>query len=366
MRKQKWLRFLVILPLLFAMVFTNVYIDPANIFHDYSKEIAESILKGNATHFGGNNVNEREIKHQIIKEMPDKIDCIAMGPSLVMGVRSETVDSDTFYNLGVSGADFYDIMAQFGMMEVYGKSVNRVIFCMDSYFFDETIYETFERNENLKVYADYMVNKMNKIRVKKPQENRLKEKETEIRQLFSITYFQAAVNYIQSQNEYIGDRDRGRWGVVDENYTGTYYLPDASWVYFLDYQNRTEKDVIEDSEKYNMEFQFSKGKHISEYSKEVFEKLVEYLRNKGIEIDLFLCPLAPSLWNRVEVEKDNYPILDELEEYANHVAKKYDLKITGSYNPYNMEMSDKDFYDARHVRHEMLGTYFNFEDKVGD
>ncbi len=42
------------------------------------------------------------------------------------------------------------------------------------------------------------------------------------------------------------------------------------------------------------------------------------------------------------------------------MAKKYNLKITGSYNPYNLDMEDKDFYDARHVRHELLGTYFDF------
>ena len=51
MRKCKWLRFLLVSPVLFVLVFTNCYIDPANIFHDYSEEIAESILNGKATYF---------------------------------------------------------------------------------------------------------------------------------------------------------------------------------------------------------------------------------------------------------------------------------------------------------------------------
>ena len=40
------------------LLFTNCYIDPANIFHDYSEEIAESILNGKATYFENTNVNE--------------------------------------------------------------------------------------------------------------------------------------------------------------------------------------------------------------------------------------------------------------------------------------------------------------------
>lgn len=78
MGKSKWLRFLLVIPLLFVLVFTNVYIDPANIYHDYSKEIAESVLSGKPTHFGSSNVNEREVKHHIIKGMPDKVGCVAV------------------------------------------------------------------------------------------------------------------------------------------------------------------------------------------------------------------------------------------------------------------------------------------------
>ena len=143
-------------------------------------------------------------------------------------------------------------------------------------------------------------------------------------------------------------------------------MPDASWVYARSYQNRTEEDVRKDSEEYNIERQFSKGEHISEYCKEIFEKLIGYLLSQGIEVDLYLCPVAPSLWDRIEAEETEYPIIGEIEKYANRVAKEYDLKITGAYNPYDLDMKDKDFYDARHVRHELLGTYFDFEPERSD
>lgn len=359
MGKSKWLRFLLVIPLLFVLVFTNVYIDPANIYHDYSKEIAESVLSGKPTHFGSSNADGRKIKHNFIMKMPDKTECIAVGPSLVMGVRSETVGTDSFYNLGMSGADFYDILAQFGLMEAYGKSADRVVFCVDSYFFDDTLFSTFDGHKKYKIYADYMISILYKQEPEKPQEKISNaEKEIQIRQLFSITYFQAAFHQIQTLNSYKINRER--WGIVDKDYTDAYYMADASFVYPMSFQKRGVKDVREDCEEYDIEFQFSKGKYASEYCMEVFEKLVEYLLDKGIEVDLYLCPVAPSLWDRIEAEKMDYPILGQLEEYTNNIAKKYDLKITGSYNPYNLGMQDKDFYDSRHVRHELLGVYFDF------
>jgi hypothetical protein len=359
MGKSKWLRFLLVIPLLFVLVFTNVYIDPANIYHDYSKEIAESVLSGKPTHFGSSNVNEREVKHHIIKGMPDKVGCVAVGPSLVMGVRSENVGTDDFYNLGVSGADFYDILAQFGLMEAYNKKVDRVIFCVDSYFFNPIFFDQFQTHDSLKKYADYMISVLNGEQEEVPVENASKEIEKKIRQLFSVTYFQAAVAQIEAENAYFINRER--WGIVNDEYRKEYYLSDASLVYSIDYQNLGEENVKNESKEYNIDVQFSKGEHISKDCENIFEKLINYLLEHGVKVELYLCPLAPSLWDRIDKGKNQYPILDELEEYANYVAEKYDLKITGSYNPYNLGMKDADFYDARHVRHELLETYLDFK-----
>ena len=43
------------------------------------------------------------------------------------------------------------------------------------------------------------------------------------------------------------------------------------------------------------------------------------------------------------------------------MSNKYNLKTIGTYNPYKIGMKDEDFYDARHVRRELLGIYFDFK-----
>lgn len=214
--------------------------------------------------------------------MSDKVECVAVGPSLVIGVRSETVGTNDFYNLGVSAADFYDILAQFGLMEAYGKKVNREIFCVDSYFFSPVFVNQFHAQEGLKIYADYMISILNGEQVKISSEKDSKDIENKVRQLFSITYFQAAVAQIKEANAYIINGER--WGTVYEGYEEGYYLSDASSVYSQDYQNLREENVKKESESYNLDLQFSKGEHVSEYRKDIFERLVRYLLEQGIEI----------------------------------------------------------------------------------
>ena len=44
------------------------------------------------------------------------------------------------------------------------------------------------------------------------------------------------------------------------------------------------------------------------------------------------------------------------------MADDYSIKITGSYNPYNVGITDADFWDSRHVRHDRLDSFFDFKE----
>ena len=186
---------------------------------------------------------------------------------------------------------------------------------------------------------------------------------TQIEQAFSISYFQASWDQVRLNGTYaMSDK---RWGIVPEGWDGSkpYYGVDGSWTYAASYQANDINYVLEQCASYDIEKQFAYDRHISEYSKEVFEKLIAYLTNQGIEVELFLCPLAPSLWDRLEAEKSHYAILDEITDFAKEMSNKYDLKITGTYNPYELGIKDENFYDSRHVRRELMGEFFDFYSK---
>ena len=367
--KWKYLVFPFILLLLF--VWTNYYIDPASIFHNDSEQwenMARSIVNGDEVYFAFNNGNEREVKHHLIMQMPDQVDCVVIGPSLAMCIDREMTGDSIFYNLGESGADLYDILAQFGLMEKYSKKTERIIFCVDTYFFDRNIYLNREIHLPLISYAEYMLSRLGAepdveiVHDDSSDKNDLDY--VKLKQLFSITYFQESVNWIRkSQTLFLPEK---RIGIVDQDfdyYNYAYYRYDGSCVYSESFANRGTDLVLNEMKEYDVFNKFPKNCHLNEYNKMIFEKVVQYCIDSNIEIDLFLCPLSPLLWDRLQSADDNYFILDELESFANEIAEKYDLKITGSYNPYNLNVCNEDFYDERHIKRDKLANYFDFKAK---
>lgn len=351
---KKWLRLLPFTTLLFWLMVVNYNVDPANIFHNISKEVADSIIAGNRTFIVSGNLDERDVRKNLIISMPDDIETIAIGPSLALCIGEEIAGTDKFFNLAESKADFYDILAQFGLMEVYEKYPGRIIFCVDGYFFNSNIYDggRDDRHNVLMPYAEYMLGVLDGDEKSIPKTDVFAEKKILFEQLFSISYFQTSAEYMKTNGSLT------RIGIADDKTETGYYMPDGSWVYDKSLQKNNIEDVRTNAEEYDVDWEFSKGKNISEYSKNTFEKLIQYLQERDVDIELYLCPLAPSLWDRLNLNE--YPVLTELEKFANEVSVKYGLKITGSYNPYILNITDDKFYDSRHVRREYLGVYFDF------
>lgn len=347
---------LFLLPLMVIPII-NFISDPAGLFHgtEHTQKMAEAILAGQKPYFASGNGDERMVKHNIIIDMPDEVDCIAVGTSFVMCIRQNLTGASYFYNLGVSGADIYDILAQFATMQLHNKKINRVIFSIDLYSFDEAQYKNHTRNIPLKSFALYMINLLNGEKLNNPKINYRVKIKTQTSNLFSVRYFMDSVKYLKSKEKV----NTEFCGIADENFSGAYYMPDASWVYSQEFQTKTTVDYVrKHSEEYNIDYYFNPNEHISKFSKDIFEKLLNYLSAHEVEVELYMCPLAPSLWDRIDLEK--HFILQELYDYVNFIADKYNLKITGNYNPHELGMTDADFYDARHVRAECLPKYFDF------
>ncbi len=356
-----WLRLLAVAgPLLALLIFVNCYFDPANIFHNVSRSIADSLLDGNATYITSGNMNERLVKKYIIEDMPDNIECVCIGPSVVFGIDSSLVGTDNYYNLGVSGADYYDILAQFGLMEENNKHPERIILCLDTYFFDDILSDSANRNVALKPYAGYMMDILNGKPTGTPQMDTRAESLQRIIQMFSVTYFQSSIDYIKANKTL----DIPRWGIASPSHTGTYYKPDGSMVHSVALQNSSPESVTKNAAGYNIDYHFGANRHISSSKAESFDKLVSYLKQQDTEVILFLAPMCPTLWDRCDQE--TYPLVWEVEAFANAIATKYDLEIVGSYNPYKYDLTDAAFYDARHLKHEylpLLGNYTSSQEQ---
>ncbi len=351
----KWFRLLLVaISLLAFLTFVNWYCDPANLYHDVSKPIAEALMDGKPAYISSGNVDERLLKRYIIEQMPKDVDCVLLGSSTVLGIRKEHVGTDRFFNLGVSSADYYDIMATAAMLEMNNVKPKRIILGVDHYYFCEWIYENNARSKSWRPYAEYMSQVLENTKPLLPQLDLKAQKEEQFRQLLSITYFQASVEFVKNN----GSLRIERWGVVDDEYTGAYFQADGSMVYPRDYEDTTVEAALNAVASLDMEYQFGSYTHMNAKSKEQFARLVDYWKEQGIEVEFFLCPMSPALWERYDTEQ--YPILSEIEEFVCNMAEKYNINVIGSFNPQNVGLTKEDYYDARHIRHSKIKKYFQF------
>ena len=353
----KWVKliFLILLPLI-CVILINLIGDSANFFHlDISEKVADSILEGKSTYILGA-PNGRLIKKALIEKMPDEVDTIVIGPSISMCINKEVTGTDSFYNLSVESGNYYDIFALFGLLELNNKKYNRVILCTDFDFFNKGKTAT-SMTRVFSPYYNYMFSLINHNN--EPFANNIFEKNLSkqtreaLNQLVSIQYFQPSFKIA-----YQLIRDKGnRVGIItDENaFKHFYFESDASWVYEESYILRTADFVINDSKTYNWDPLCAPDEHLSEEVKSNFSLLMEYLQAKNIKIDIYISPLAPSLYDLFD--HSSRPLLREAESFVNDYANKNNMRVIGSYSPYKYGLTDADFYDSRHLRREKLSVF---------
>ena len=363
-KTKKWYRLLLFLPIILVVAVTNVIVDPANVFHSDISATTEAILNGNAVYFAAGNTDERGCKKCLVEKMPKDLDCITIGPSLSMGIRANTVGVKKYYNLSASGLQYYDYMALFGLLEFNQIKYDKLVLCVDSYFFDESIIARENRYTFWKEYAEYMEDILNKSDVIRSPKNgaNLDDWFTKLSQVFSPAYFKSSVSNILEN--YKNLLKNIRWGIVHDDETAKYahYETDGSWTYADSFINNDVEYVIKHSNDYDIKKQFGFGLHISEKRKEMFIKLIEFLIKKGVRIEFYLCPPAPALYDRISgSEAEKYSMPAEIEAFALEVAGKYNIKVTGTYNPYKLGIPNEDYLDSRHIRHEKIEQYFDFE-----
>ena len=353
----QWIRlFIIILIPCICLIAVNYIGDSANCFHMHANnQVAESILKGNTTYILGS-PNGRYIKKTVIENMPKEIDTIVIGPSLSLCINKDNAGTNSFYNLSVEAANYHDILASFALLEINKIKYNRVILCADCDFYNMGR-TALPQSRVFYPYADYMLSVIKGKTLINPEkqfkENLIKDKKHNLRQLFSVQYFQESIKTIL---QLIREKGNRVGLVTKENALRHFYFEDdASWVYEGSFIDRTEQFVKNDCINYTWDVFCAPDEHLEKSFKETFILLMNYFHQKNISVDIFFSPLAPTLYDSFD---NNYrPLLHEAEVFINEYAQNHDIKIVGSYCPYDYGFTDADYYDARHIRREKLSVF---------
>lgn len=360
---KKWARFLPFLPLLALLILVNIYGDAGNRFESPAKFVAEAILQGKASYVASDNFDDMEMRYRLIPKMPDELECVVVGQSNVAAINHNDVGTASFINL-TGTCDFYGLMSVFGLMKIYDKRAKRIIIGPMEWIFNERAgAEKYELIKSLKPYADYMIDFLNgknydsedyKNKIAPPEFMSTLEK---LLLIFSLSYFQSNSEFLTLNSA----QPVQRYGYLDGkfSYEGGYIMSDGSRVPSKRTLGHDERYVVRSALERSSLSSFAPGEHVTPERMELFEKLVKYLTARGVKVDLFLHSFAPALWDLYD--ENLRPFIPELEEYCHTLEKKYSVRVIGSFNPYKVGITNKEFWDARHIKNEYMSKFFNFK-----
>ena len=90
----------------------------------------------------------------------------------------------------------------------------------------------------------------------------------------------------------------------------------------------------------------------------LFEQFVKYLKSQKIEVIFYLPPLEPLAYTILREHKQ-YQNIFASERFYLVIARKYQFRVVGSYDPYSLKLNTEDFIDELHLKKRGLDKVFD-------
>jgi len=337
-----------------TMIIVNYTVDPANLYRkNYELGIANYLSKGyNVTDVI--NYNERKLQKDFIETMKVAPSEIALGSSRIMELHKAEITDPGFINNGVSGATFEDELAIYQIYEEKGCAIKKVILELDPWMLNDNHQQT--RWKTLEKEYHEFTNKLNNKQAFANQKQPLISSDyTSYLELVSFSYFKTSFEYLTRR---IDGRYKPTRQVLNVGFTR---LTDGSISYDSKYRNASFTEVnnkVEDLISNDPVYSLGEFNVLSTHYKNTFTEFIEYLQKKDIKIEFFLSPFHPVVYNYFKTKKA-YRNVFAAENYFRNIAKQYNIKIYGSYNPAVFDLDYTYFHDGLHCNTKALNKILN-------
>lgn len=347
---------IIVIPLYLLVVLTNYLIDPANLFNDrIIEEMSEKLLSEKIIESPGD-VGEGELLEKLISGLSEKPGTVAIGSSHIMYID---FDYENCYTACLSGAYLGDYFAMAGLLEEYDKLPSRIIIGVDPWAFisDEmqmrhTSLESYRLKELARVHGE------DPSSVASDKFDEAKEQLNKYKELFSFSYFQSAFKNIRNGSTKIGGRAQISVFDNDEVEDRPKILPNGRRVMNNGaFHNIEQNDASALSEiQAKTMYQLYGFNEISQNNCEDFKGLVKHFTDMGCEVDLYLAPWYPTIYEAFG--EGNYNGVFEVEKMVLSLQNEEKVTVRGSYNPNICRVTKEDYADCFHlIPRRMLDTY---------
>lgn len=338
-----------IIPLVLIIILTNYFVDPANLFSSEFEEELADILINDQNAAGVYNYDERIFQREYIERMENKNETAVLGSSRSLQIRDEMIDSDGFFNHGVSGAVLEDYIAITEIYRENDKLPDKIILGINPWIFNR--YNVEERWRSVEEYyysffdSDYQLDES------------LMERQfgRNFMQLFSATYFQASFEALIK-----GQAFKDIEATEEESLDVPTKLSDGSLVYQRPRKNISPEDAEIEAQNYirNGVYSLENFSELDSDYLNQFEQLIEFYQQEGVELVFYLAPYHPLVFDYLD-DNEKYHIIYQVEEYIREFAAKNKIEVVGDYSPYELNLDQGDFHDGMHPKENVMEEIFS-------
>ena len=330
------------LPIILLVIGINYFGDAANVFDsEYEKKMVKIILNDKyVTNI--QNYDERIFQEELISEIKFQPEIVIIGSSRTMLISSAFFSKQSLLNSSVSGAGLKDITAIYQIYKSNNKIPKKIIIGIDPWLLNENNIQS--RWLSISSYYNQFHHKKEIPFISHKR----------FKQLFSLSYFQFSLkrlykDLLENTNP-IPTNERF-------NKTNT-KLTDGSLVYGFEFKNASSKEIEIRIQSYlnNKLYNIDDFRSISDKSWKEFVKVLDDMKNNGVEVELFLAPYAPLVYNEI---LDNYPMVIRSEEKIRNLALSKNIRLYGSFNPFELNMDNSYFYDGMHCNEKGIEKVLN-------
>ncbi|MBM6715437.1 hypothetical protein H6B15_02020 [Gemmiger formicilis] len=357
-------RIVLLLPILVFMVWVSYTVDRSGLFQGElaPRRIVDLMLQGyDVTNF--ESMDERQVVQLYAQDVPETPQVIGIGSSRVLQFNRDLVGVDSFFNMGVTGADVRDNMTSYYKMVTYDKAPEVLIWSVDPWVFygNEAAYDY---RADAELYNEFLTKVLGV-----PTDYEEPDKVELWKALVEPAYFQGNVDYyVKNRGQDVVTDDDGNTiefnPVSGDPYdqTTTIKRSDGSVLYDTAFRNQTQEQILSlaaaESTTFNS-VHMEGFDAMSDTQIKAFEAFIDYAHSQGTTVILVLSPWHPFLYNYLLNETDLHKGFFQVEPWLRQYCAEHNVPLYGSYDPECIEgLEEMDFFDGLHCKDTGIKKFF--------
>jgi len=316
----------------------NYYVDSFNIFNKSNTSIAQDMH--NDFYITGDNIDSNRVSNiyePLIRNIKDNIDVLAIGSSRTMLLHKNILFEKgglEYYNFTDGTAQLRHYAKILGLLNKHNIAFpHTVILGLDPWIFNE---------------------QASLSQIKALLDNH-SDNEFNYSQLFNYEYTKinllSLINQKQySKSKYLQDLKNSKNIIISPD--GDMYYPERNNKISLNKLLQNVKMRLKKCDESNGDTRCIKYKKLNKFIEVKF--ILNYLKERNVNIVVYLAPFEPTFYEHI-AKYNNFT------KHNNNIVsffRKNNIKIIGSYNPDNLNLSSDDFLNSIHLNQDGVNSIF--------